>query len=565
MVRLIACVMLCFVTPVSLAGGPDPEKGGGPEPAAFVRYPDAPATTVHQVTVAGKTIRYVATAGTITMVNDEQPDKPSARVFSISYRVTNGLRQGADLEALADKILTDDAKGDLARRLALPGVDADEARLNALLAAGVHADDLFDFPDPAARPVTFSFNGGPGSSSVWLHLGLFGPRRIDYADDFGNPGPPPYRLTTNETTLLDVSDFVFIDPVSTGFSRTEGDTSPNEFHGVNADIGSVAEFIRRWLGANERWASPKFIAGESYGTTRAAGLSRALLDRHGIAVDGIVLISTVLNFQTISFDVGNDLPPVLYLPSYCAAAHFHGRLDPSLQNRPLSEAVAEAEAFAQGEYAGALLRGTSLPEPERQRIAERVAHFTGLTPEYVLRTDLRVTMPRFPKELLRDEGLTIGRFDARYTAADRDDAGESPEFDPSYAAVQSIYTETFNDYVRRELGYGSDLPYQVLTNVWPWSFRGRGDNQYTNVADDLRGAMQRVPSMRVFVACGLYDLATPVFATDYTVNHLMLREDLRSNVEVHDYEAGHMMYLHRPSREKLSADLHAFYRSVLDR
>ncbi len=547
---LTACTLAAAMI-VPIASASDVTTAPG-----YVRYPDAPVTTRHSVTIGGERVDYIATAGTIAMVNRESPDDQSATMFFIAYRKITGVAD--NLAAIATVELDEDALNLAQKRIGI-GEPEQDVYVDALLDAGVDPADIFEMPDPRERPVSFSFNGGPGSSSVWLHLGVFGPKRVEHADDFGNPGAPPHRVIDNEYSLLDVSDWVFIDPVSTGFSRSEGDTSAKDFHGVREDVRSVAEFIRRWLGDHGRWGSPKFIAGESYGTTRAAALSLELQSRHGIALNGVVLVSAVLNFQTIRFNIGNDLPHWLFLPTFAATAHFHGQLDAADQNRPVAEFLSEVERFAETEYLLALAQGDALPDADRRVIARRVARYTGLTPQYVEDTNLRLTMPRFPKELRRDEGITVGRLDSRFVAADRDDAGESYEFDPSYAAIQSIYTESFNDYVRRELGFDSDLSYEILTSVWPWSYAGVGDNRYTNVADDLRETMQRVPSMRVFVASGYYDLATPYFATDYTLDHLMLREELRGNVEVEYYEAGHMMYVHLPSLADLSADLKGFY------
>jgi carboxypeptidase C (cathepsin A) len=502
------------------------DKPKAPDQATFVPFPEAPSVTFHSVEVNGQTIHYQATAGTLPLADGRKYDT-AARIFYISYRKMTG--------PLAEPAA------------AQPAAEAPPAPPTP------------DFPDPATRPLTFSFNGGPGSSSVWLHLGIFGPRRVDHIDDFGNPGPPPHQVVNNQFSLLDKSDFVFIDPVSTGYSRAEPEKSEKAYHGVSEDIQSVAEFIRLYLGRENRWASPRFLAGESYGTTRAAGLSRELQNTHGIAVNGIILISAVLNFQTIRFDIGNDLPHILYLPTFAAVAHYHQKLSPEFQRRPIGEFLAEVEAFASNEYTLALMQGGGLPEDQADAIAERVAAYTGLTVDYVRRTNLRPDMPRFPKELLRDRGLTVGRLDARYTAADRDDAGASSEFDPSMTAIRSIYTESLNDYLRRELRYKSDLRYEILTSVWPWSYANTGNNRYTNVAEDLRNTMQQLPFMRVFVASGYHDLATPYFATEYTMNHLMVRPELRGNIEIHEYEAGHMMYTHRPSLEKLKRDLDAFY------
>lgn len=412
--------------------------------------------------------------------------------------------------------------------------------------------------DPAMRPVTFAFNGGPGSSSVWLHLGAFGPRRV-LMDDEGMPLPPPYRLVDNEYSLLDVTDLVFIDPVTTGYSRPAPGEDDGQFHGVNEDIESVGEFIRLWTSRNERWASPKFLAGESYGTTRAAGLSGHLQDRHGMFLNGIVLVSAVLNFQTIDANTGNDLPYPLFLPSFTATAWHHGKLSGSLQEGTLESAVKASEAFAIGEYASALMKGDLLTAEERSHVAIEVARFTGLSVEFVLECNLRVSEGRFFKELLRDRRRTTGRLDSRFTGIDADAAGESFSYDPSYAAIQGPYTACLNDYVRRELQYTNDLPYEILTGrVWPWSYRN-AQNQYLNVAETLRGAMTENQALKVFLASGWFDLATPHFAADYTISHMGLEGDLRANVDVRYYPAGHMMYIQKSSLARLKDDLRSFY------
>ena len=380
-------------------------------------------------------------------------------------------------------------------------------------------------------------------------------------DDFGNPGPPPYALVENEYSLLDQSDFVFIDPIATGYSRAAKDNSPKDFHGVSQDIKSVAEFIRIYLGKENRWGSPKYIAGESYGTTRAAGLVDELQSTHGISLNGVILVSAIMNFQTARFDIGNDVPYPLYLPSFAAVARFHETLSSKYQKMDIEKFLREVEDFAMNDYTLALAQGDQLSGKDRTQIAGKLASYTGLSKEYILQTNLRITMPRFPKELLRDEGKIIGRLDARFTSWDRDDAGDSYEFDPSYAAIQSIYTEGMNAYLRQDLEYSSDMRYEILTNVWPWSFRGVGDNQYLNVAERLRKAMHKRPDMKVFIANGYYDLATPYFATQYTINHMFLRPEVRDNIEMHYYEAGHMMYAQRDMLAKLKADLDGYYQS----
>ncbi len=416
-------------------------------------------------------------------------------------------------------------------------------------------------PDQAHsnRPLTFCFNGGPGSSSVWLHLGAFGPKRVDLGPQ-GFEASLPVRMIDNPHTLLRHSDLVFLDPVTTGYSRAAKDVDDKDFHGDAKDVESVAEFIRLFLGRKQRWNSAIYLAGESYGTTRAAALSQHLETRHGIYPSGLVLISAILNFQTARFDTGNDLPYALFLPSYAAIAHYHGRL--SAQYADIGELLAEVESFAASDYTLALFQGDTLDPALRESIASRLSAYTGLSQQYVLQSNLRIRIDRFVKELRRSEGLTVGRLDGRYTGFDRDDVGEGYEYDPSYAAIQGPYTMALNDYVRRELGFESDLPYEILTGrVHPWSYE-RAENSYLDVGEDLRGAMTRNPSLRVYVANGLYDLATPYFATRYTFDHLSLPDSLRGNISMGDFAAGHMMYVKSSELELLDRDLEAFYGSI---
>lgn len=412
----------------------------------------------------------------------------------------------------------------------------------------------------ARRPITFTFNGGPGSSSVWLHLGMFGPRRVQMSDDAAQPRPP-FELVDNQYSLLEASDFVFIDPVLTGYSRPAEGVANSEFHGYEEDLDSVGEFIRLYLTKAQRWDSPKFLAGESYGTTRAAGLSGQLIERHGIYLNGIVLISAILNFQTARFGTGNDLPYMLFLPTCTATAWYHKRLPADLQS-DLKATLAEVEKFALNEYNVALAKGDTLSAEERDEIAAKLARYTGLSKGYVLQANLRVSMDRFAKELRRDERITVGRLDSRYTAVDRDAAGEGYEFDPSYAAIQGAYTAMLNSYVREDLQFNSDLPYEILTGrVRPWSFKNY-ENQFLDVAETLRSAMAKNPAMQVYVACGYYDFATPYFAAEYTFNHMALEPPLRSQVQFSHYEAGHMMYIHEPSLVKLHDELMEFYKAA---
>lgn len=416
--------------------------------------------------------------------------------------------------------------------------------------------------DPSVRPITFSFNGGPGSSSIWMHLGLLGPRRVQLAED-GGPMPPPYRMVDNAFSLLDQTDLVFIDPVSTGYSRPAPGEEAKQFHGLEQDAEWMAEFIRLFTTRFQRWSSPKFLIGESYGTTRAAALAGTLQNRHSLYLNGIMLISSILNFQSVSFHTGNDLPYILFLPTYAATAWYHGYLSETLQSQPLREVLAEVEAFAQADYSLALMQGSRLAPNEQARIARQLVTYTGLSEAYIMQTNLRINIYRFVKELLRDQRRTLGRLDSRFKGIDRDAAGERFEYDPSYAIIQGPYAAALNDYVRRELQFASDLPYEVLTSLhrtWDYS---NFQNQYVNVAETLRAAMCQNPFLKVFVANGFYDFATPYFATRYTFDHLELDAALQSNISMGYYEAGHMMYVHEPSLAQLKTDLATFIQETV--
>jgi carboxypeptidase C (cathepsin A) len=413
----------------------------------------------------------------------------------------------------------------------------------------------------ADRPLTFSFNGGPGSSSVWLHLGLVGPKRVAM-DEVGEPLGPPYHLVDNEFSLFDKTDLVFIDPVSTGYSRPVPKEKPEQFHNVKKDIESVGEFIRVWTTRNKRWSSPKFLIGESYGTTRAAGLAGYLHQRHGMYLNGVMLVSSILNFITARFDEGNDLPYILFLPSYAATAWYHGKLPEDLQ-ASLEKTVDEAREFALNEYTLALMQGNDLKGKDRQKIINKLARLTGLSKKYIEGTKLRINIHRFCKELLRDEGLTIGRLDSRFKGFDRDDVGETHEIDPSYAAILGPYTATMYDYLRKDLAYETDLPYEILKSLYQsWKFENY-QNHYVNTAENLRVGFQLHPGLKIIVCNGYFDLATPFLATEYTFNHIQLPERQQNNIEMTYYEAGHMIYLHKPSLQKLSEDLRNFIDKAL--
>ena len=420
-----------------------------------------------------------------------------------------------------------------------------------------------DVEEKSQRPITFSFNGGPGSSSVWMHMGLLGPKRV-LMDDEGFPLPPPYQLVENEYSLLYESDLVFIDPVSTGYSRIVPGEKAKQYLGFKGDIESVGDFIRLYATRYQRWSSPKFLIGESYGTTRAAGLSGYLQERHGMYLNGVMLISAILNFQTHRFEVGNDLPFIVFLPTYTATAWYHKRLPDELQQKELREVLDEVQEFSRGEYAAALFEGDALPDDTRHRIVSKLADFTGLSEAYIESTNLRIEIFRFTKELLRSENRTVGRLDSRYIGIDRDSAGERFEHDPSMSAIMGCYTGTFYDYVRRELGFESDLPYEILNfKVFPeWSY-AEHQNRFVDVAETLRKAIATNPYLKVYIANGYYDLATPYFASQYTFNHLSLDPSLRVNLSMGYFEAGHMMYVQIASLEKLKNELAAFIQSAL--
>ncbi len=412
-----------------------------------------------------------------------------------------------------------------------------------------------DVPKGEKRSLLFAFNGGPGSASLWLHIGAIGPRRVHLLDD-GNLPPPPYHLVDNESTWLDKADLVFIDPIGTGFSRAAKPELGPKFWGVEGDIDSVGEFIRLYLSRNERWGSPLFVAGESYGTTRAAALSEHLQD-NGIALNGVLLISSVLNFGLDDTGTGHDGGYPLYLPTYAAAAWYHHKT--SASGRDLPKILAEAEKVAAAEYPAALAKGDTLTAAERQQSLDKLAALTGLEKKYLENADLRVSPWYFEKELLRDQKRTIGRYDSRIKGTDESGITSSSDYDASYAAVRAPFTTAFNQYLRGELGYKTDTPYFVLgegiSAPWNWGREGSGG---LNVAPRLRSAMVQNPYMKVFFAGGHYDLATPYYAAKYTVNHMGLEPNLRRNITFAEYEAGHMMYIETASRLKLKADIAAF-------
>jgi carboxypeptidase C (cathepsin A) len=475
--------------------------------------------TSHKVRIGSKEIKYTVTAGTMVL-KEETPDrekeaegeKPRAQVFFVAY--------------------TRDGEG-------------------AKAAAGT--------PAIQKRPLTFSFNGGPGSSSVWLHMGVLGPRRVVLTNE-GELPPPPFRLTDNQYSILDETDLVFIDPVSTGYSRAVDGQKPKDWHEFRKDIESVGDFIRLYTTRYNRWLSPKFLIGESYGTTRAAGLSGYLQERHGLYLNGLMLISAVLDFSTIRFNTSNELPFILFLPGYAATAWYHKKAG---VNQPLKKFLKEAEAFASGPYASALMKGDLLSAEERLDIVKDMERFTGLSTDFIERSNLRIVDQHFFKELLRESGRTVGRLDSRFLGIDRLGVTETAEYDPLLTNVLGPYTAGFYDHIRAELKFESDLPYEILNRkVWPWSYP-MFENQYVNVAETMRKAMTYNPHLKVFVANGYYDLGTPYSATEYTFSHLGLHKSLQQNISMSYYEAGHMMYIHMPSLKRMKEDLVKFMKSAV--
>src|SRR5580700_8237071 len=400
-----------------------------------------------------------------------------------------------------------------------------------------------DAKDFSQRPIAFVYNGGPGSSSIWLHMGAFGPRRVVNANAGFTP-PAPYKLEDNANCLLDRADLVFIDPVGTGFSHAVGKAQNKDFWGVDQDVKMFAQFISIYTNRNNRWNSPKFLIGESYGTFRSVALGNYLQSHEGMYINGIVLISSVLNLGTISFNPGDDMPYILYLPSYAAAAAYQKVLPEPPAD--LNAFLADARKFAATEYADALMTGTNISAAEK--------------------ADLRVSLPQFNVELERSRGLTTGRYDARYTMPTYDLLSEYAEEDPSYVAVRGAFTAAFNSYTREELKVTQERSYEVLNgevgNNWDWKHHGPGSSGYfpgsANVGGDLIQALMTNPHLRVQVENGFYDMATPFFATEYTMDHLFLPGNLRSNIQLEYYNAGHMMYLHEEDLGKLKSNIGAF-------
>ncbi|MGJ8697096.1 MAG: S10 family peptidase [Verrucomicrobiaceae bacterium] len=403
------------------------------------------------------------------------------------------------------------------------------------------------------RPVLFAFNGGPGSSAVWLHLGALGPKIVPTSEDGTKTLPPPSEVIPNIHSILDVADLVFIDPVSTGYSRPEGDAKPNQFHGVSEDIESVGDFIRRWTTENDRWASPKFLLGESYGGIRAAGLSNHLQEKYGMNLNGIVLLSPLVDYRTLRSGHGDDLPHSVFLPAMASTSHYHGKVAgdrDALFN--------EVQEYAFGPYAVALLKGASIPADEKKAVAAKLASFTGLPSSLFEETNLRLDPARYRKELLRAEGKVLGRFDARAAWPLVNQAEDYAAYDPSYAVVYGAFATAMNDYLSRTLEWEGHHPYNILSrDVHPWNWGAK--NSVVNMSRDVENALRNNPDLRVLVMSGYTDLATPPSNMTHSINHLFgIPAERRESIEIAFYEAGHMFYLNQPDLEKMRRDLVKF-------
>jgi carboxypeptidase C (cathepsin A) len=403
-----------------------------------------------------------------------------------------------------------------------------------------------DGVDASRRPLSFVYNGGPGSASLFTHMGM-GPKRVTLTAD-GHGLPAPYSVTDNEDSFLDATDLIFIDAISTGYSRPAPGENPTQFHGIIQDANWFADFIYQYITRNERWLSPKFLIGESYGTTRSAELAGVLQERHEIYLNGIVLVSSVAFANW-----GADDRTEFFLPTYTTTAWYHHLLQSDLQNLTIEQVAQKARAFAHGDYAAALEKGDALTPEEHKKIVEEIAHYTALSPKYIEQANLRVSPFRWFRELERDKRLTIGRLDSRFTGMEVDAAGERPDYDPSEASYEGAYVATFHDYVRRELKWESDMYYTVSANVRPWDQTGN-----TEVAEVLRSAMTQQTYLKVLVVAAYYDVATPFNGIEHTVAHMHLEPPMRKNISFTYYEAGHMMYIDEKEHHKLHKDVDDF-------
>ena len=505
---LSTLLILALAAFAPLAMAADADGGMAKGEAKNEPKPEAESSvTHHQIRIDGEMVRYTATAGWLILEDDQE--EPIARFGYTAY-----TRDGVE--------------------------------------------------EPSKRPVMFAFNGGPGSSSIWLHMGVLGPQRV-IVEDEGYAPPPPARRVDNEYSILDVSDLVMVDPVGTGFSKPLGEATGEDFWGVDQDIRSVGSFIKQYVTLNQRWASPKYILGESYGGIRTAGLVWHLQSVHGMNFNGVVVVSPFLDMGSGIDGSGIDLPHVLYLPTLAATAWYHG----AIPDRPDLESFhAEVERFAYDEYAPALLKGFTIDEDEKQAIAKKLAAYTGTTPDYWLRADLRVSHQQFLQEFKRDERRITGRIDSRFIGPAINPLSEQMDYDPFFPAVGPAFTAAFLDYLHGDLDFGRDESYQIMGGVSDWDWEHRPpDSQgwavpWANLRGDLAMALTMNPGLHLLVQQGYYDLATPSLATKHDIAHLDVAPEVRERIRIALYEAGHMMYLHPPSLEKFRQDLAQFVRDT---
>jgi len=487
------------------ATGAEPGQSNAAAEDSIPIPPETTSVTKHDWTGNGQTIHYTATAGNLLIRDDK--DKPNGSIFYVAYTA--------------------------------------------------------DGADPKTRPVTFLYNGGPGSATIWLHMGSLGPVRV-ITDSPRATGPPPFQWVQNESSLIDKSDLVFIDAPLCGFSRAVGKGTAKDFAGTDQDIKAFEKFITRYITVYQRWGSPKFLFGESYGTTRSAGLVAAL-NNDGIEFNGVTLLSSILNYGERA--AGYDVEAIGYLPSFAAIAYQHKKVKTTVS---LAEWVEQAREFARGPYMAALFRGDKLPAADFDAIAQKVAAFTGLGVTYVKLSNLRINPTRFRKELLRDEDEILGRYDARFEALDADPVAENPGFDPSDTGISGVYVGAFHEYIEKELKYMSQEPYYLtgpgLNQAWDFSHRPSGGGglggraqQQPDVAIDLADAMRKNPKLKIFSANGYFDLATPFFNTEYDLHHMLLPPSIASNIEFGYYPAGHMVYLNVEALKMLKSDMERFY------
>lgn len=494
LLTLSASILLASAAPEVAPDAPKPDKPAAPEKKEDVAK--EPVVKQGLVEIGGKKIPYKATTGKLVLKDED--GKPRASIFHVSY-------------------------------------------------------ERSDVTDQQKRPVMFAFNGGPGSSAVWLHLGVLGPKRIAIPGDGTTAPAPPARLLDNPESILDQCDLVFVDPVSTGYSRAEKDTKPAEFHGVEEDITSIADFVRRWVTEHDRWGSPKYLLGESYGGIRVAGLANQLQARYGMSLNGVVMLSSLVDFRTLTASSGDDLQFSVYLPVYASVAHFHGKL-----KGDRDALIEEARKFAFGDYSTALLQGTELTEARRIELAAKLSSFSGIDASIWLAHDLRVDPTFFRAELLRKEHKVIGRFDARVAWGSTSDANSVADYDPSYSLAYGAFSSAMMDYLSHDLGWKEDRPYEILTGkVHPWNWDA--SNGYVNLSGRLANAMRDNPHLRVLVMCGRSDLATPPDGIAYSFRHMFeLPAAQHDNITFTRYDGGHMFYLNPPDLKKCRADLVEF-------